>query len=86
MNLQTPINKEFLLYCAARIRVAAPLLLLAALAGRPAFGQIDLSGIWTPLYHEDQPERIPGPELGDYLGCPSTTRRACARKAGTPRG
>ena len=36
----------------------------------PAFAQIDFSGTWTPLYHEDQPERIPGPELVDYLGLP----------------
>src|SRR5262245_44335585 len=40
------------------------------LAGGPAFGQIDLSGSWGARYHEDQPERIPGPELGDYLGLP----------------
>jgi cyclase len=68
MNMQT--HNGIILYCAMRIRIAAPLLLLAALAGRPAYGQIDFSGIWTPLYHEDQPERLPGPELGDYLGLP----------------
>lgn len=53
-----------------RSRIAVPLLLLTALSGRPALAQIDFSGIWTPLYQEDQPERIPGPELGDYLGLP----------------
>jgi hypothetical protein len=36
----------------------------------PAFGQVDFSGNWAPLYHEDFPERIPGPELGDYMGIP----------------
>jgi hypothetical protein len=36
----------------------------------PAFAQIDLSGEWAPKFHEDQPERIPGPEIGDYLGIP----------------
>jgi hypothetical protein len=36
----------------------------------PALAQVDLSGSWTPLYHEDQPERIPGPEIGDYLALP----------------
>lgn len=46
------------------------LLLLAALGGVPAFAQLDLSGTWTPRFHEDQPERIPGPEIGDYLGLP----------------
>jgi hypothetical protein len=38
----------------------------------PAMAQINLSGDWQPQYHEDQPERIPGPELGDYLGLPIT--------------
>src|SRR5215813_5334701 len=36
----------------------------------PAFSQIDFSGEWAPLYHEDSPERLPGPELGDYLELP----------------
>jgi len=35
-----------------------------------AFAQIDLSGEWSARYHEDQEHRIPGPELGDYLGLP----------------
>ena len=35
-----------------------------------ARAQIDLSGIWAPIFHEDQVERIPGPEIGDYLGLP----------------
>ena len=35
-----------------------------------AFGQADFSGNWAPLYHEDYPERIPGPEVGDYMGIP----------------
>lgn len=36
----------------------------------PVFAQVDLAGTWTPRFHEDQPERIPGPEIGDYLGLP----------------
>jgi glyoxylase-like metal-dependent hydrolase (beta-lactamase superfamily II) len=47
----------------------APLLLLAAL---PALAQIDLSGEYNGIFNEDQPERIPGPEIGDYLGLPIT--------------
>ena len=31
---------------------------------------MDFIGEWAPRFHEDQPERIPGPELGDYLGIP----------------
>ena len=34
------------------------------------FAQRDLAGEWGALYHEDQPHRIPGPELGDYTGLP----------------
>jgi hypothetical protein len=51
---------------AARAKIAGLLLLLSA----PALAQVDLSGEWAPRYHEDQPERIPGPEIGDYLGLP----------------
>jgi hypothetical protein len=36
----------------------------------PVFAQIDFSGEWAPRFYEDQPERVPGPELGDYLGLP----------------
>lgn len=43
---------------------------VALLAAAPSFAQFDLSGQWTPQTHEDQPERGPGPELGDYLGLP----------------
>ncbi len=45
-------------------------LLIAVLVCAPAFAQVDFSGSWSPLYHEDLPDRIPGPELGDYLGLP----------------
>jgi hypothetical protein len=41
-----------------------------SLAITPAFGQADFVGDWAPLYHEDYPERVPGPELGDYMGIP----------------
>jgi len=36
----------------------------------PALAQVDFTGEWAPRYFEDQPERIPGPDLGDYLGIP----------------
>ena len=44
-------------------------LLLCGLAA-PAAAQVDLAGNWAALYHEDLPDRIPGPELGDYTGIP----------------
>lgn len=44
----------------------------AAFLSVPAFGQVDFTGEWAPAYHEDGPERLPGPELGDYMGIPLT--------------
>jgi glyoxylase-like metal-dependent hydrolase (beta-lactamase superfamily II) len=50
------------------------LLLLGAMAAgwgsTPAFAQVDLAGEWGARYHEDFHERIPGPDIGDYLGLP----------------
>jgi hypothetical protein len=43
---------------------------LPLLAAQAALAQVDFSGEWAPRFHEDQPERVPGPELGDYLGLP----------------
>src|SRR6187431_1539588 len=37
-----------------------------------AMAQADLTGIWAPIFHEDQVERIPGPDVGDYAGLPIT--------------
>jgi hypothetical protein len=51
-------------------RTMTLLLLSVALARSPAFAQVDLTGTWVARVHEDQPERGPGPELGDYLGLP----------------
>jgi hypothetical protein len=48
----------------------AKLLLLTAILGVRTSAQIDFSGEWAPRFYEDQPERVPGPELGDYLGIP----------------
>jgi len=48
--------------------LAGPALLFVA--SIPAKAQIDLTGEWAPRFSEDQPERIPGPEIGDYLGLP----------------
>jgi hypothetical protein len=54
-------------------RVVLLLILLSVAAGAsPASAQVDFSGEWAPRFHEDQPERVPGPELGDYLGLPIT--------------
>ena len=46
--------------------------LLAALVllGGTAEAQVDFSGEWAPMYHEDAADRIPGPEIGDYMALP----------------
>jgi hypothetical protein len=46
--------------------LAAALILTAA----SAWAQVDFSGEWAPRFWEDQPERVPGPELGNFLGIP----------------
>jgi len=46
------------------VLVAAGLLALPPMAS----AQADLTGIWAPIFHEDQVERIPGPDVGDYAG------------------
>src|ERR1700677_2467169 len=61
------------------MRNAKLLLLTAILASVPGFAQMDPSGEWAPLFQEDFLERIPGPDIGDYLGLPIN----CAAIAGT---
>jgi hypothetical protein len=43
--------------------------LSVSLAGSAA-AQVDFSGEWSPMYHEDAADRIPGPEIGDYMALP----------------
>jgi hypothetical protein len=54
----------------ARVLATLVGMLAAMTVATPATAQVDFSGAWSPLYHEDGPERIPGPELGDYAGLP----------------
>ena len=53
-------------------RLSAVVVIVWSLAPLPALAQGSLAGEWSPRYHEDQPDRIPGPELGDYTGLPIT--------------
>ena len=55
-----------------RTKTAVATLFAMGLAALPALAQVDLAGEWNPRFHEDQPERIPGPDIGDYLGLPIT--------------
>jgi len=54
------------------IRVFAIAAAVAAACPVAARAQMNLSGDWSPRQHEDQPDRGPGPELGDYTGLPIT--------------
>jgi glyoxylase-like metal-dependent hydrolase (beta-lactamase superfamily II) len=49
-------------------------LILLALAlvivASPAFAQVSFVGDWSGRYHEDQPDRVPGEEPGDFSGLP----------------
>jgi len=56
--------------CVNAVRIIGLCLLLALAGSRPLFGQVSLVGEWGPRMHEDQPDRGPGPELGDYTGLP----------------
>lgn len=51
-----------------------PVLAVSVLAldgtGNSASAQADFAGVWQPRFHEEQPDRIPGPSLRDYLGLP----------------
>jgi hypothetical protein len=54
-------------------RVAAvSIVLWVLMSSIPAYAQVDFTGEWAPRFYEDQPERVAGPELGDYLGLPIT--------------
>lgn len=50
-----------------RVILALAVLLLSA---APALAQVDVTGSFNTIFHEDQPERVPGPAIGDYLGLP----------------
>ena len=39
-------------------------------AASPAFAQVSFVGDWAGRYHEDQPDRVPGQEPGDFSGIP----------------
>jgi hypothetical protein len=55
----------------AGIRLASAALVTIGLwMSAPLKAELDLSGEWADKYHEDWPERLPGPDVDDYLGLP----------------
>ncbi len=54
-----------------RVIRAAGLVVAMVASSQSAFAQAILAGNWAPYrYHEDEQDRGPGPDLGDYLGLP----------------
>lgn len=58
--------------CPGRTPAVIAFAIAATAFGSPGLvaAETDLSGEWAPRYHEDFPERIPGPALGEYHGVP----------------
>ena len=50
--------------------VAAGTGVLAQRGGPAGPARTDIAGDWAVVSNEDQPHRVPGPELGDYTGLP----------------
>ena len=50
--------------------LGALVLAMLVSASTPAFAQISLEGEWTGRYQEDQMDRVPGGDWGDYTGLP----------------
>lgn len=57
-------------YARRKIANAGSLVFLCVLSATCLYGQVDLSGEWGLLMHEDEAWRGPGPELGEYEGLP----------------
>src|SRR5262245_13251982 len=55
---------------AISLSVAAAFVLAQAALPSAARAEIDLAGEWAIRVHEDQTERGPGPEIGDFTGLP----------------
>ena len=52
------------------LAMAAAPVMAAALLPASAWAIVDMTGYYQPIFHEDQPERVPGPDAGDYAGMP----------------
>ena len=51
-------------------RIAIVGLAVQAIGAVPALAQVNFVGEWNGRYHEDQPDRVPGEEPGDFSGIP----------------
>jgi hypothetical protein len=55
-----------------RLEAMGAVVVLCLLTAAPARAQSDITGEWGPLYHEDQPDRVPGLGPADFAGLPIT--------------
>jgi len=61
------------LFALTTVIVGVPMLAqgpAGATPGGPGAVRVDISGDWGVTTNEDQPHRVPSPELGDYTGLP----------------
>ena len=58
------------LRASAVVRVVVTAAIAVLTAGTPALAQVSFVGDWNGRYHEDQPDRVPGEEPGDFSGLP----------------
>ena len=59
------------------------LLVILTFFASAVYAEKNLSGVWVGNYSEDYPDRLPGPELGDYTPVFLLMMRSgCAPKAG----
>src|SRR5262245_50294371 len=63
------MRQTFSLVLAGIIGVGFLVTRAGAQGGAPP-ADVNFTGQWAPIYHEDGPERFPGPDPGDYLGLP----------------
>jgi hypothetical protein len=52
------------------VQRSTKVLLVAGVLAGAAAAQVDLTGNWGPVFHEDSGERGPGPPLADFAGLP----------------
>jgi hypothetical protein len=55
---------------AAVMKMSRWVVLASVLLAGPLYAQSNLAGVWNMTLTEDFPDRLPGPELGDYAGLP----------------
>ena len=64
------VGKRVAIAVLLTLAAVTPAIVPARAQVMPNASGFDFAGEWAPRFHEDQPERIPGPEIGDYLGIP----------------